>query len=525
MPSALEEVRRVLTPLEQSVLSYASNVGWDVEDVWKEMRLHARTMTLGDEVGSGERLQVSTSHAIGPSREEIRTAIDSIRRKLSAAAEARARRPAPEPRRRNGKTASPVVASRGTVTRQDPEEESMSASNPPPQEGFAERYAREQRELAERFHSEAREEALAIVEDLRRLRFRSHQVRNVFRQLGRPLPPQILRHAHALDIAEDADPEPAGEAPVEPATAPEEQEAPPTPDEPVAGPEEPAEASQEEPETRTAQEKLAQRSSTERDGNRAKVRAAVEKLGGAGLQAIVEEVGDLRQPAVSKHLKSLIEDGEIRREGTPGTKTVRYLPSVPPSQAGRPSADTGGAPVAPASSVEPTGAELNLLTRVRDWAVGHKDGAPFSVAQGAATLDLPNHTVRVILVELAKQGIIVDDSVPGAEAIFHYEKPTEPGKAAELDQQRRRESTSNGTGSEPVAGTGGGIRASNREVQAILDQCIAQVGADKVSRTGSDHFVVKTPDGGRVILAGTPSHRRSLMEDKARLRRAGLKIS
>ena len=45
-----------------------------------------------------------------------------------------------------------------------------------------------------------------------------------------------------------------------------------------------------------------------------------------------------------------------------------------------------------------------------------------------------------------------------------------------------------------------------------------------VTRCRSGHFLITTPNGARVIASATPSDRRSLLNTRAQLRRAGLNI-
>lgn len=134
--------------------------------------------------------------------------------------------------------------------------------------------------------------------------------------------------------------------------------------------------------------------------------------------------------------------------------------------------------------------------------------------------------------ELVQRGILVrsDPNANGhsrpkrdhSQGWWRYVKPTGPGAAAKHDIETRRQRGERAV-REAVAGTGKKISAGNREVQAILNACMRQLGADKVSKAGNNHWQITHPDapGGRVMIASTPNSA-GLTKDKAKLRKLGI---
>lgn len=146
---------------------------------------------------------------------------------------------------------------------------------------------------------------------------------------------------------------------------------------------------------------------------------------------------------------------------------------------------------------------------------------PFSPARVAEVTGLPREVVLAIIEDLVDRGIAKDISPSADMRLFEYSKPTEAGAAAELDAARRPTTNGGGEASEPVAGTGRGPKVRNKELQALIDACI-RAGA-KVMATGSGHFAV-LHNNTRTLISSTPSNPRSVLNDRTRLRRAGVPV-
>lgn len=146
---------------------------------------------------------------------------------------------------------------------------------------------------------------------------------------------------------------------------------------------------------------------------------------------------------------------------------------------------------------------------------------PFSIARVMEATSLPREVALALVEDLVERGIATDISPSADMRLFEYRKPTEAGAAAELDASRRTSETNGGETSEPVAGTGRGPRVRNKELQALIDTCI-RVGA-KVLQAGNGHFAVNY-NGKRTLISSTPSNPRSVLNDRTRLRRAGVPV-
>lgn len=391
-------------------------------------------------------------------------------------------------------------------------------------EGFADRVAREAQEEAER-----------VLRDLAHVRFRADQVLKVLRALGLPTPDQLEEIAAAALDAELRE-EPPPPAPETATPEPGEEPPPPVPEaqEPGEQPEHFKRDLSEFPEhlrrypaaqkqggTLTQQLKTAeiQHRITER----------VDRRGAIGLTSTVNEVAqeipDVRVAAIGDHMRALADAGIVGRTGanrlsagqTRGRAGVEYE-SVHAEREEEPSPEPEAAPDEPDPEAWPK------LEEVRD-AVVRREGifSPRQVAERLASGE-PGPTVMVIvearLRHLAEQGIVSDESLGEGMPLFEYKKPDGPGRAAELDAERSREAaaSNNGTGAPPVPGTGGDVRAGNKEVQEILDA--ARRAGGNVSKTGSDHYAIENPKNGRrVIIFGTPG---APSRDKNRKKLAGI---
>lgn len=159
------------------------------------------------------------------------------------------------------------------------------------------------------------------------------------------------------------------------------------------------------------------------------------------------------------------------------------------------------------------------LERVRDWVVMQAD--VFTPAQAAFAAELDRDEALELLRKLADTGVVSDESPTADMPLFRYDATPVADLAAQRDAKRQREQQVRER-STPVAGTGRGLRAGNKDVQGLIDAAIA-AGAS-VTRAGSDHFAVEYPGAGRVIIASTPSSQRTIHRDRAKLRSAGIAI-
>jgi len=123
--------------------------------------------------------------------------------------------------------------------------------------------------------------------------------------------------------------------------------------------------------------------------------------------------------------------------------------------------------------------------------------------------------------------LVEEDVLRRSMVGWKHNKPTDPGKAFQQDKRLGRTGDGGGTAtatrpaSAPVAGTGKKLSAGEKEVQAMLDAGVRQLGPDKVRKTGSGHFAFEFPDGHIERIASTPNSA-GLAKDKAKLRKAGL---
>lgn len=176
---------------------------------------------------------------------------------------------------------------------------------------------------------------------------------------------------------------------------------------------------------------------------------------------------------------------------------------------------------------EDTAAPLGLsLEVVRDCSV-RMEGA-FSPAQVATRLktdheiDARLDEVHDFLDTLTERGTLVDLSPTPDQPLYEYRKPTEPGRAAELDLSRRRDAApQKQTGAAPVEGTGRPERAASGKVTNLL-KAVERVGG-KWRRTGSDHFLVQLADNRRTTIGGTPSES-GFRQDTMKLRKLGVPV-
>lgn len=159
----------------------------------------------------------------------------------------------------------------------------------------------------------------------------------------------------------------------------------------------------------------------------------------------------------------------------------------------------------------------NALKRVRDHVAANPQHV-HTYATIAKLCDLTEELATESLAKLALQGVVKPRPTGG----YSYIKPTDPGAAARMDARRpHAPEVVSGRGG-TVAGTGKKQVVSHPEVRKVLDVVRNQLGPDSYEMTPSGHWAIHAPKG-RVMIAGTPSSSRSVLNDRARLRRAGIK--
>lgn len=377
--------------------------------------------------------------------------------------------------------------------------------------------------FAERVRKDAEAEAARVLAELERLRFDAHQVTHVMRALGIPVP---LLVAALADATADAPERPVPPPVVPPVVVPE----PPVDDEPVGEPEpvkpRPEVRKSVLPPGQEAPEHLQPMPSMRGKGPLApRLRVAKEEY--AVLQAvnaaetsITSEVvkrlgGELNDAKAGVRLRALADAGMIRRTGR-----SRFGAAGRPPAGGRASVEYAPVqePKPDASDAQPVEDGGPEAAAVRDFAVGQAEG--FTVRQLVDATEIPEERARVELTALLRRGVVEYVGMDDLE-LYAYVKPQGPGAAAELDRRRPAEGSVT-HGSVPVAGTGKPMKVSHSEVAKLVRD--AESAGCVVTHASNGHFAVKTPDGKRLVISATPSNPRSVLNDRARLRKAGVKV-
>jgi len=167
--------------------------------------------------------------------------------------------------------------------------------------------------------------------------------------------------------------------------------------------------------------------------------------------------------------------------------------------------------------------ESEVQKKVRDAVVNNP--ALVSPRELATELELKPGDVLAALENLASRGVVEDKSPSADMRLFQYVRPKGPGKAAELDARRG----GNHEADTASRFSGGGVatgrtRAGNKDVQDLINA--AERAGAKVTHEASGHFAVTIPGSGkRILISSTPSNPRTVLNDRSRLRRAGLSIA
>lgn len=244
------------------------------------------------------------------------------------------------------------------------------------------------------------------------------------------------------------------------------------------------------------------------------------------LQELLPQLPTMNQGRLGDRLRELSEAGLIETTGAnrypPGVSSGKPSKEYRPKRVPVQESTAVAVAHAKAEEAEQAGRECppECLAKVRDYVQHQKE--PFTALQVSQRANVKLRDVLLAFKMLGDRHSIekVDDE--------HYRfcKPTDPGDAARLEQQRRQaEAASNGRGasSQPVAGTGGRLRGTGPHAQLVnelLDGCYA--AGITPTRGPGGHFVISTPETGRVLIASSPSTRRAVLDARTNLRAAGV---
>lgn len=245
---------------------------------------------------------------------------------------------------------------------------------------------------------------------------------------------------------------------------------------------------------------------------------------------------------ISAYLREMVATGIVSRTGqnrygsqhkpgTGGRVSVEYavvpgkVKTTAPSAAAAPVAEASPVVEAPKPTVrlKPSAERANaVLTTVRDFAV--KQTEAFGPSDVEKATEIPRLVALEALKILAVRGVVSDESIDDSLPMFEYRKPQEAGKGAEMDRQRSRAAASSpsSSGSQPVAGTGKPLGVTNPDVRKLIQD--AQAAGASVTHASNGHFAVEKNGMRRTLISATPRGTRSVMNDRARLRREGLSV-
>jgi len=216
--------------------------------------------------------------------------------------------------------------------------------------------------------------------------------------------------------------------------------------------------------------------------------------------------GLIERTGINRHDHAKMEEKARKGIANPGRASIEYKPVRKKS-------------VEPEEDIDPEAVEPDFVAKVRDAAV-KMDGI-FGPLRLARMMNWDPAMTLAALRGLALRGVLAEMQDEGVYT-FRYSRPDDPGRAAQMDmEQRSAQASSNSVGAMEVEGTGRGIRAANKDTQAILNA--AKKAKAKVEEAGSSHYRITVPDGRRFMIAGTPS-RSGLVKDKANARRHGLEV-
>lgn len=157
------------------------------------------------------------------------------------------------------------------------------------------------------------------------------------------------------------------------------------------------------------------------------------------------------------------------------------------------------------------------LHDVRDWVVKQKD--KFDRITITTATEVEGNELTDILQKLIQQGTIDYVGFDDLE-LYEYVKPTDMGIAARKDAERHKQlaKTPDLGRSMPVDGTGQQEKITDPDVRALISAIRSAGGS--VTRATNSHYECTAPDSKkRVLIASTPSSRRTVLNDRSRVRR------
>jgi DNA-binding transcriptional ArsR family regulator len=251
---------------------------------------------------------------------------------------------------------------------------------------------------------------------------------------------------------------------------------------------------------------------------------------------------DISKDAASKALDALEGAKLVRRTGVirhatnrefkagnraGGRKSVEYAATELPTKDDKAQKAT--------QIVKDSQAERSVLSRVEAFAA-EQEGT-FSLNATEQGTELPRGVVLDALERLVAAGKL-DDESPGPDLRLFVKASKgavtmKPSKAAEKAQMpeaarkarqeimRNSKPTSKSKG--PVAGTGKPLKVTDPDVRKLVEDCV-KAGAT-VTKATNGHYAVEKPGVmKRALIAATPRGKRSVMNDRARLRKNGLPV-
>jgi hypothetical protein len=245
---------------------------------------------------------------------------------------------------------------------------------------------------------------------------------------------------------------------------------------------------------------------------------------------VAGRLGIDRTGQVAQDLRELAEEGRVVR-GRPRRAKGQTAgrPSIEYTAAGEgPERDAAAEP--PASEPEPSAPEPEpepsapSRRALEQWRAEAERLGEFTRKELALAMAEPEELAReAITTMLTREWVSVVSA-----GRYRYLGLPEQGKAAEVDRARARTESrqlNGGGGAVPGTGQRGTLTIRNKDVAQLVRECESK-GATASFAGGSGHIAIQwTDDDGeshRVLIAHTPRGTRGVMNDRARLRRAGL---
>lgn len=256
------------------------------------------------------------------------------------------------------------------------------------------------------------------------------------------------------------------------------------------------------------------------------IEAKAKELGIFTVKRLAEAFG-MPGPSMNNFIKKMFESDTINRHGGKRGPGVFYTHKA----YGGPIDFTiarGGIKYSPGGKQqieEEIGVDgAPKLGDVRDLVVGWTSTFDPATVQ-LAMRDKGNYSIEGItlkLRELAKKGILIDESPSPDMNLFRYEAPAGEGAGAKLDRARRPKEDPATVPRDGTGPSGHGQKVKNKEVAELIKDCVAQGCTYK--QAGNSHWEIKLPNGKRVLIANTPRSSRGVQNDRARVRRAGVSV-